>query len=177
MADRRAAKLVTGTALAVLALLAAGCTEGSPKAGAPPVSASASATKRAAEVEAAQGTRAQAALELLAPGEADAMEDPDGPQFVESGLERVAEGLHHLTRLKKGPYQLYVACVGEGSVQVVASGGPARTVRCDGAPAAQRVVVDAPEELKLDIAGVNGASGMFAWELAALSPDGGVRVQ
>ncbi|MEU8757968.1 hypothetical protein [Streptomyces sp. NPDC048659] len=179
IADRRAARLATGTALVALGLLVTGCTEGSaPRAAAPSVAAptelTASVPTRPDEV--AQGALAKARLRQVAPAATDMTEDPGGPTFVESGIARVEEGVRNLSMLKKGAYQVYVSCVGEGAVDVVVGGAPARRVACDERPVGLRVA-GAPEELTLDITGVKGASGMVAWELVALSPGGGVRVQ
>ncbi|GAA2787105.1 hypothetical protein [Streptomyces showdoensis] len=176
--DRRTKIFVAAAALALLALSATGCTEGAAKGAAPSgkASAKASAPAKAAGVESEQeqGQRAKAALEPLDP---DEMLEPNGPRFVESGLDRVVEGVHHLSRLKAGKdYQVFVACVGKGTVKIVLAGQAPRTAACDGRPVGESVR-NAPEELRLDITAVGGATGMVAWQLHALTPDGGTRVQ
>ena len=95
---------------------------------------------------------------------------PDDPEFVESGLERVADGVHALSPLTKGKaYKVSVACVGTGSVAFLTGreGRKAETVACDGVPEVRRVE-NAPERLPLDVTGKPGATGMVAWQITSL---------
>ncbi|MER5963324.1 hypothetical protein [Streptomyces sp. NPDC002057] len=111
------------------------------------------------EGEEEQGKRAKSALETGS---------PDDPEFVESGLERVREGVHSLSPLKRGKaYKLSVACVGTGTVKVVIADRAPRSVPCDGVPAGQRVE-DAPSRLPIDITAEAGATGMVAWQIISL---------
>ncbi|MFE8937403.1 MULTISPECIES: DUF6023 family protein [unclassified Streptomyces] len=88
---------------------------------------------------------------------------------MESGLERVEDGLHHRSSLVKGEaYEVSVVCVGTGSVRVVVGGGDPRAVPCDGV-AARRDVGSAPEELPVDVTAEAGATGMVAWQVVSVA--------
>lgn len=148
--------------LALVSLLAAGCTDGATSSGTPSESATGKPTSTQSppgEGEEGQGKRAKAALETVS---------PDDPEFVESGLERVREGVHNLSPLKKGKaYKVSVACVGSGSVKVVVADKAPQSVPCDGVPAGRRVE-NAPAELPIDITTTAGATGMVAWQIVSL---------
>ncbi|MGW3389920.1 hypothetical protein [Streptomyces cinereoruber] len=89
---------------------------------------------------------------------------------MESGLERVREGVHHRSPLMKGKtYKLSVVCVGTGGVQVVIADGDPQSVPCDGVPASRRVE-SSPEQLPVDITAEAGATGMVAWQVVSVSP-------
>lgn len=153
-------KPLTATAtLALLTALATGCTTPS---GTPPESPTKSPTGTRSlpgENEEDQGKRAKAALETVS---------PDDPEFVESGLERVGDGVHSRSPLKKGKsYRVSVACVGTGTVKVVIAKEPPEPLPCDGAPAGRRIM-NAPADLPIDIAATTGATGMIAWQIVTL---------
>ncbi|MFJ7126780.1 hypothetical protein [Streptomyces sp. NPDC098101] len=89
---------------------------------------------------------------------------------MESGLERVREGVHHRSPLMKGKtYKFSVVCVGTGSVRVVIDDRDPRPVSCDGVPATRRVE-SAPERLPVDITAEAGATGMVAWQVVSVPP-------
>ncbi|MEU2116538.1 hypothetical protein ABZ567_13005 [Streptomyces sp. NPDC016459] len=152
--------LAAGTTLVLVTLLAAGCTDSATPSGTPSASAKPTVTRSPhGESEEDQGKRAKAALDTVS---------PDDPEFVESGLERVREGVHSLSPLKKGrAYKLSVACVGTGSVKVVIADKPPQSVPCDGVPAGQRVE-NAPAQLPIDINAAAGATGMVAWRIISI---------
>ncbi|TXS31405.1 hypothetical protein EAO71_06700 [Streptomyces sp. ms191] len=149
-------------AFALVSLLAAGCTDGATPSGTPSKSATGKPTATQSprgEDEEGQGKRAKAALDTVS---------PDDPEFVESGLERVREGVHNLSPLKKGKsYKVSVACVGSGNVKVVIADKAPQSVPCDGVPAGRRVE-NAPSELPIDITATAGATGMVAWRVTSL---------
>ncbi|CCA56584.1 MULTISPECIES: hypothetical protein [Streptomyces] len=149
--------------LVLISLLAAGCTDDAKPSATPSASATEKPTATEppqGENEEEQGKRAKAALETVS---------LDDPEFVESGLERVREGVHNLSPLKKGKaYKVSVACVGTGNVKVVIADKAPQSVPCDGVPAAQRVE-NAPAELPIDITATSGAMGMVAWQVISLS--------
>lgn len=157
-------RLTAVAALSLVALLTAGCTgggaspSGTPSASATgkPTGEPAAASSAEGKTEDDQGKRAKAALDTVS---------PDDPEFVESGLERVRDGVHHLSPLKKGKaYRLSVVCVGTGSVQVAVGDKAPRSVPCDGVPEGQRVE-NAPASLPIDISAASGATGMVAWQI------------
>ncbi|MEU9293775.1 hypothetical protein [Streptomyces sp. NPDC048266] len=156
--------------LALLCLTAVGCTDGAPPPDTPTASApgkpegtptgtpTGSPSPRT-QSEEDQGRRAKAELETGW---------PDDPDFVESGLERVRDGVHHLSPLTPGrAYRLSVVCVGTGTVKVVVADKDPRSVPCDGVPASRRVE-KAPARLPIDITAATGATGMVAWRIVAL---------
>ncbi|EFL19365.1 predicted protein [Streptomyces sp. C] len=137
--------LTAVVALACSSFLAAGCSGPTP-------SGSAS--------EEAQGVRAQGLLEKVA---------PDAPEFVESGLERVADGVHARSALAGGrTYKVSVACVGTGTVELtIGDKAPPQAVPCDGVRSS-RPVQDPPDVLPVDITAAAGATGMVAWQITAV---------
>ncbi|WP_411069602.1 hypothetical protein [Streptomyces sp. cmx-4-25] len=148
--------------LALVSLLAVGCTGGAEPSGAPSASGkSVGVQVPLGESEEEQGNRARAVLETVG---------ADGPGFVESGLERVRDGLHHRSSLVKGEdYEVSVVCVGTGSVRVVVDRGDAQVVACDGV-SVRRGVESAPAELSVDVTAEAGATGMVAWRVVSVSP-------
>lgn len=107
--------LLTGAALGLLGIGGVGCTgQGADSAAAPPsgpaatspAAPTASAPSDGDADVTAQEKRVKAALDTV---------DPDAPEFVESGTERVADGVHHRSHLTKGvAYRLTLVCAGEG---------------------------------------------------------------
>ncbi|GAA0640484.1 hypothetical protein GCM10009535_16900 [Streptomyces thermocarboxydovorans] len=94
----------------------------------------------------------------------------DSDLFVESGFERVNDGIHTRSALSKGEsYSLSVVCSGRGTVQVTvtAERSVERTVTCDGVPVRQRIT-DAPAEMKIDVDGLPGSSGIAGWRIDEL---------
>ncbi|WP_406054407.1 hypothetical protein OG462_03765 [Streptomyces sp. NBC_01077] len=148
--------------LALCSLLAAGCTDGATPSGNPSESATGKPTATQSpqgESEEDLGKRAKAALETVS---------PDDPEFVASGLERVREGMHTVSPLKKrGAYKVSVVCVGTGTVKVSIADKAPQSVPCDGVSAGQRVE-NAPAQLPVHIAAVAGATGMVAWQITSL---------
>ncbi|MFB7279377.1 hypothetical protein ACFCZV_19870 [Streptomyces hydrogenans] len=155
MSRRR--RVTAAVPLALVPLLLAGCAGDPPSpdpAPKPTATATATATATGNARETEQGERAREALDL------------DGDEeFVESGLERVADGAHVRAVLEAGePYELAVACVGTGSVKVVVGEPAPLSAACDGTPLRHRVG-SAPAELPVEITGAAGASGMVAWRI------------
>ncbi|MFJ8662274.1 hypothetical protein [Streptomyces sp. NPDC093795] len=155
-------RLTAVPVLAVVSLLAAGCTDDAKPSGAPSASTTGNPTGTQpprGESEEDQGKRAKTALETVS---------PDDPEFLESGLERVRDGVHNLSPLKKGKtYKLSVACVGTGSVKVVIADKAPQSVPCDGVPVGQRVE-NAPAQLPIAINAAAGATGMVAWQIVSV---------
>ncbi|WP_395360965.1 hypothetical protein ACHGLA_14600 [Streptomyces sp. YH02] len=160
------AHLLRGAALGLLSIGAVGCTDQGPAPAStpptPPASTTASAsapTSRSTAAAAAQEKRVKDALDTVS---------PDAPEFVESGTERVEDGVRHLSPLTKGAaYQLALVCAGEGAVVPVVDGEEIRTVPCDGVPVLHRIA-SAPAELPLVLTGRAGASGAVGWRIVAL---------
>ncbi|MEV8595118.1 hypothetical protein [Streptomyces sp. NPDC052012] len=97
--------------------------------------------------------------------------DGEGDLFVESGLERVSDGIHTNSVLTKGgSYTLSIACSGAGEVRLTVMGrSPVRqTVACDSVPARHRIT-DAPAQIKIDAEGLAGSSGMVGWRIDELA--------
>ncbi|MFG2496716.1 hypothetical protein ACGFSB_00620 [Streptomyces sp. NPDC048441] len=93
--------------------------------------------------------------------------DDSDPLFVESGLERVSDGIHTDSVLSKGSsYELSVACAGRGkvSLSVGLKGHVRQTVLCDGVPVLQRIT-DSPSKVKISAEGASGATGMIGWRI------------
>ncbi|CAM5541309.1 hypothetical protein [Streptomyces narbonensis] len=148
-------------ALILICLAVTGCTTSAdpkPSATPPPTTTTPSPQ---GESEEAQGKRAKAALGQRSLGELE-------PDFVESGLERVQDGVHNLSPVKKGKaYKLSVACVGKGTVKVAVADGDPEPVPCDGVRAT-RNVENAPAHLPIDVEATPGATGMVAWQLTSI---------
>ncbi|MFF8830812.1 hypothetical protein [Streptomyces sp. NPDC015131] len=154
-----ARRLFVGTAVCVLAVAATGCSDNqtSKTSPSPPPSSagkSPSSPGRAVK-EDEQGRRAQAAVEVV---------PPDDPAFVESGLERVADGVHRNSALTPGKeYKLSVACIGQGRMKIAVQDKEGE-LSCDAVPWVQRIQ-QAPGQLPIDITADAGASGMVAWQI------------
>ncbi|MEU1892656.1 hypothetical protein [Streptomyces pristinaespiralis] len=106
------------------------------------------------------GEQAEAALDTVT---------IDDPEFVESGLESLADGIHTDSPLTRGKsYRLGVACAGQGKAKlsVHVEGKPVvRSFDCDGTAVHQRIT-DAPSRLRVDVDGEPGSSGMVAWRIS-----------
>ncbi|WP_327739868.1 hypothetical protein OG749_44455 [Streptomyces nojiriensis] len=88
---------------------------------------------------------------------------------MESGLERVPDGVHTCSSLMEGrTYKVSVACVGTGTVKLVIGEQAPQPVPCDGTSATQRVQ-NSPAQLPINIAAASDATGMIAWQITALS--------
>lgn len=108
--------------------------------------------------------KAEKALKL------DNTDDTDG-LFVESGLERVSDGIHTRSPLANGKsYTLAVVCSGAGKVRLtVTTKRPVRqTLECDSVPVRQRIT-DAPEHVETDVDGLAGSSGIIGWRIDELA--------
>ena len=148
---------LTVLAVAASAVLVASCTsDGSDTAG-PTPSATARSTAEPSDVSEKKLTeQAEAALAGFHNG-----------TLVESGAERVSEGIHTEPTLSAGEaYRIGIACAGSGSARLrftPASAGEEATVPCDGSVVQQRITVDRP--VRIDIDGDAGATGMIAWQI------------
>lgn len=94
-----------------------------------------------------------------------------GDLFVESGLERVSDGIHTRPVLSHGKsYTLAVVCSGAGEVRLtVTMKRPAgQTVACDSVPVRQRIM-DAPAHIEIDVDGLAGSSGIVGWRIDELA--------
>ncbi|MFC8131923.1 hypothetical protein [Streptomyces sp. NPDC057302] len=94
--------------------------------------------------------------------------DDNDPLFVESGLERVGDGIHTASETQRGSsLELSVACAGKGKITL--SVGPkkavSQTMTCDGVPVLHRIT-SAPSTLSINTDSKPGATGMVAWRLA-----------
>ncbi|MGA4849670.1 hypothetical protein ACOBQB_26695 [Streptomyces sp. G5(2025)] len=101
--------------------------------------------------------------------------DDSDPLFVESGLERVGDGIHARPKLRPGTvYEVVVACAGKGRIDLsIAGKGPThRTVDCDGVPTTARTT-GARDELRLDATGRSGAAGMVGWRISEVAGGAG----
>ncbi|MFE0733872.1 hypothetical protein [Streptomyces sp. NPDC058855] len=154
----------TASALVLLTALTTACTTDSPPSPRPtPPAASAGQPRQQPSVTAAtegtQGARATAALTTTAPEE--------DPAFVESGLERVRDGVHHRSPLTRGTsYTVSVVCAGTGTITVVVDRTTLRPAPCDTVPVHHRVD-HAPAQLPLSVTGAPGSTGMIAWRITS----------
>lgn len=99
----------------------------------------------------------------------------EGSSFVESGVERVSDGVHTQPELSPGAsYQLIVVCAGSGTAEIEftpADAGPRKAVPCDVSPVVERLTPrQSKEALRLDVRGKPGATGMMAWRLNKTEP-------
>ncbi|MGW5371127.1 hypothetical protein ACWER6_35195 [Streptomyces sp. NPDC004009] len=89
---------------------------------------------------------------------------------LESGTERVTDGVHSEPTVSKGKtYRISLACAGHGNAQLTflpTSAGTKTTVPCDRSVVQQRVTADKP--LRIDVDGTRGSTGMIAWQINAL---------
>ncbi|MEU5531903.1 hypothetical protein [Streptomyces sp. NPDC020362] len=96
----------------------------------------------------------------------DAVTDK-GSSMVESGVERVSDGVHTQPDLSQGAiYKLAVVCAGKGTAEIAftpAVAGSKKPVPCDQSVVFERLT--AKGSLRLDIQGGSGATGMIAWRI------------
>ncbi|MFI7005897.1 hypothetical protein [Streptomyces sp. NPDC050145] len=163
---RRPARGAAFTAAFMCAAFLVGCTQGT-DAEKPADGADRSASKSPAPAsgdDEALGKKVRAALGT------ESIDDSD-PLFVESGLERVRDGIHSRSELDAGKtYQLSIACSGKGRVRVNVSLGGALedTTPCDGVPLL-RTIERAPGTLRIDVDAVSGAGGMVGWSITRVA--------
>ncbi|OIK24140.1 hypothetical protein VT52_029075 [Streptomyces malaysiense] len=87
--------------------------------------------------------------------------------MVESGVERVSDGVHTRPDLAQGTdYKLTVVCAGKGAAEIVVApsgAGGKKAVPCDGSVVFERLTAEGT--LKVDVQGEPGAAGMIAWRI------------
>jgi hypothetical protein len=140
------------------ALLLTSCTSDNNSASDP--TASPTATRRSTELETERKLTAEVQSAL------DAITDRGG-SMVESGVERVSDGVHTQPDLAEGvTYKVSVVCAGKGDTEIVftpTAAGSKKQVPCDGTVVFQRFA--AKGSLQLDVQGKPGATGMIAWRI------------
>lgn len=134
-----------------------GCTShGSVPAGHP----SASAPRRNVDPHSEKQLTAQAQAAL------DGVTKADG-SMVESGAERVSDGVHTQPHLTDGtPYRLTVVCAGHGAAEIAFTphdAGSTTPVPCDGSVTFERLT--GKSSVRLDVRGKPSATGMIAWRI------------
>ncbi|WP_051948896.1 hypothetical protein [Streptomyces scabiei] len=96
----------------------------------------------------------------------DAVTDQGG-SMVESGVERVSDGVHTQPELAKGvTYKVSVVCAGKGDAEIVftpTAAGSKKQVPCDGPWSSNAVA--AKGSLQLDVQGHPGATGVIDWRI------------
>lgn len=151
----RRTAIASGVVAPVLCLT--GCTPGDTPA--PDRSATAS-PRTSADPSRDTKLTAQARSALDAVGE-------QGQSMVESGVERVSDGVHTQPVLSPGrSYELTVVCAGRGEARIVFTpGGTAaeKTLPCDRSVVFERFV--SSEGVRIDVRGDAQASGMIAWRI------------
>lgn len=84
-----------------------------------------------------------------------------------SGVERVSDGVHTQPGLTPGAtYKLTVVCAGSGAAVIEFTppdAGPKKPVPCDQSLVFTRLTAE--KELRLDVRGERGATGMIAWRI------------
>ncbi|MFJ2171004.1 hypothetical protein [Streptomyces griseofuscus] len=112
------------------------------------------------------GAQADRKLTAQAQSALDAASD-GGSSMVESGVERVSDGVHTQPGLTHGAaYKLTVVCIGKGAAELVvtsAGAGGKKAVPCDGSVVFERLTAESA--LKVDVQGKPGAAGMIAWRI------------
>ncbi|MFJ4972378.1 hypothetical protein [Streptomyces sp. NPDC088755] len=97
----------------------------------------------------------------------------DEPGFLESGVERLGDGIHTKSLLALGKsYKVSFACAGSGAAEAtVRSKGTTevKKLECDGVPVPTRVQ-DAPSRITIDVTALAKASGMVAYRIAEFTP-------
>ncbi|MFD3455230.1 hypothetical protein ACFWVC_24015 [Streptomyces sp. NPDC058691] len=144
--------------------LLAGCTSDSGVAGEPPASKPKQKSSAAGSTLDEERYSKQLA-EVLGTGIAQ-LDD----SFVESGSERVSDGIHTYSTLSPGKsYSLVVVCAGKGKVDLSAGVKPPirQTLPCDGVPFTRRIK-NAPGTVEIDATGMAGSAGMVAWRVSTL---------
>jgi len=91
-------------------------------------------------------------------------------RLVESGMERLTDGIHTEPSLQAGKtYRLLLVCVGRGTAQLsfepADTGTPAK-VPCDQSVARQRIT--AGKQTHIDVDATKGSTGVIAWEIDAI---------
>ncbi|MFI9249629.1 hypothetical protein [Streptomyces sp. NPDC053069] len=151
----------TGSVVAATALVLTACTSSGDKAG--------SATNTPSTVSASQTTTEAADKKLTAKAQA-ALAAVHNGKLVESGAERVTDGIHTEPSLGQGrTYRLKLACAGTGTARLTltpASVGTKNKVPCDQSVVQQRITVHQP--VRIDVEGTKGATGVVAWEIDTL---------
>ncbi|MET7456581.1 DUF6023 family protein [Streptomyces sp. NPDC005574] len=145
---------------AVSVLVLTGCSAEQAPEPAPTRAASPAATAHGTAVRTERRLTAQVTAAL------DAVTADGGP-MVESGVERVSDGIHSRPGLTRGvAYEVTVVCAGTGTVRMVvtpAATGSTRPVPCDRSVVSARLpVAGAPH---LDVRAEAGATGMVAWRI------------
>ncbi|WP_238440763.1 hypothetical protein [Streptomyces sp. TR1341] len=112
------------------------------------------------------GAQADKKLTAQAQSALDAASD-DGGSMVESGVERVSDGVHTRPGLTHGAaYKVTVVCAGKGAAELVVAptgAGGKKAVPCDGSVVFERLTAESA--LKVDVQGKPGAAGMIAWRI------------
>ncbi|MET7601045.1 hypothetical protein [Streptomyces avermitilis] len=90
-----------------------------------------------------------------------------GKSMVESGVERVSDGIHTRPDLSAGhPYKLTVVCAGKGNAEIAftpVKAAAKKAVPCDRSVVFERFT--GSKGLRIDIQGDAQASGMIAWRI------------
>lgn len=90
-----------------------------------------------------------------------------GQSMIESGVERVADGVHTQPDLAAGhSYELTVICAGKGEAQIVFA--PGKTAPKKAAPCDRSVVFErftSGKALRIDVEGDAQATGIIAWRI------------
>lgn len=93
-----------------------------------------------------------------------------GQSMVESGVERVSDGIHTQPDLSTGrSYKLAVVCAGRGKAKIVFTPGKTaaeKTVPCDRSVVFERFT--SSEAVRIDVQGDAQATGMIAWRINAV---------
>ncbi|MFJ7148029.1 hypothetical protein ACIQVT_07495 [Streptomyces sp. NPDC100445] len=157
----RAARFA-GCSVLLAAFLLTSCTtsgSGGDKAGASRSPTPSSARTATEHSEKELGKQARAALAAVR-----------GGTPVESGAERVTDGIHSEPTLSKGKtYRISLACAGKGNARltfVPADAGSGTTVPCDKSVVQQRITADRP--VRVDVDGTRGSTGVIAWQINAV---------
>ncbi|WP_351232124.1 hypothetical protein [Streptomyces sp. NPDC002133] len=147
------------------AILVTGCTEDSGSSEGPtkqvtPPASSQSPRHSPGATDKELGELAEAALDTVT---------IDDPEFVESGLEALSDGIHTDSPLTRGKsYQLGVACAGRGKAKLsvqIKDKPVVQSFDCDGTAVYQRIA-EAPSRLRIDVDGEPESSGMVAWRIS-----------
>ncbi|MFF3612596.1 hypothetical protein [Streptomyces sp. NPDC002580] len=129
--------------------------------------ASASASPSAHPSSAARGTADQDEARLTARVRTALDAGTGHGSMIESGTERVADGIHTRPTLDTGTaYRLTVVCAGEGEAEIVFTprgAGSAEPLPCDGSAVLERFTATDP--LRVDVRGRPDATGVLAWRI------------
>ncbi|MFJ2815186.1 hypothetical protein [Streptomyces sp. NPDC087294] len=86
--------------------------------------------------------------------------------FVESGVERVSEGIHTRPELTDGAYQLSLVCAGGGAATTVITAPGTHTTKrlpCDQSLDSEHLT--GGRSFRIDVVGAPGAPGVVAWRI------------